>query len=81
MRAIKILALSLLMIAVIISGWFYLALLSAEKTVLNYNYYEELLLETNPVEIIVAGERSTCYISYKRCSAYPVPLLLRLAAC
>jgi hypothetical protein len=52
MRAIKVLALSLLMIALIISGWFYLALLSTEKTVLNYNYYEELLLETNAVEII-----------------------------
>jgi len=52
MRGIKILVLLLLMIAVIISGWFYLAHLSAEKTVLNYNYHEELLLETNAVEMI-----------------------------
>ncbi len=47
MRGLKIFSLILIAIIMIISGWVYLAVMSAEKTILSSDYYEDLFNETD----------------------------------
>lgn len=52
MRRLKIFLLILISIFVVLSGWFYLAGMSAERTVLSNSYYQDLAAETDLVSTL-----------------------------